>query len=106
MILIVNSLTMKSEEYRTVLRHFMRSRLSKKSKVELIFRQSTHFKNLLIECELTIQLLGGDLERVFAVGYSEEDVFADIILKFKALTENKARLFKLDGITHESYSIY
>ena len=99
MVLIVKSLTMKSEEYRRVLRHFMRTRLFKKGKVELIFAQATHFNNLLVECELTIQLIGEDIQRIFAVGYSEEDVFADIILKFKAQTENKTRLLKFDEIT-------
>lgn len=98
MVLIIKSLTNMYEEYRKVLRYFMSTRIAKKGKIELVFVQSTHFNNLLIECELTLQLIGEEKQRIFAVGYSEEDVFADVILKFKTLTENKSRLIKVDEV--------
>lgn len=99
MIIIIKSLTSQSEGYRKILRHLVNTRIFKKGKVELLFSQSIHFNNLLVECELTLQLIGEDLQRIFAVGYSEEDVFTDVILKFKTLTDNKPSLLKLDKAT-------
>ena len=40
---------------------------------------------------LTKQLVIMNIKRIFVVDYSEEDVFSDVTLNVKLLTENTAR---------------
>ncbi|MEW6981544.1 hypothetical protein AAD001_02710 [Colwelliaceae bacterium 6471] len=86
MILIVSKTSYKDfDGHRKTLRDLMEKKGVNTSKVELIFKQATHFKNMSVECELSLQKMNKDKLQIFAVGYSEVDAFEDAIVKLKGL---------------------